>query len=292
MISVTSHPIQDILSLSAGLAVVSGNERFKPLVNRAKTNGVPVKEISAYLEVSSKFVRAEVDGVVLTLGSQSTINEMGLLTRKIEDKLKRWQVEGENVFLLANDKQILGMMTIQDPVRDEVGEFVDFCHHLGFEKINLMSSDNEESSKNIANRYGFDEVFSDLSESEKEQCLVDFRNEKSTMSVSARSHLFGNVSVVSDALHKGTPPKENQITFLGKNLLLLPYLVQVSHKLDARMNRLITLLINVKLITLMGLFANVLSFEYVIIIEFLLASWVMSSTYRPKDMFTENKLSA
>jgi len=294
VISLASYSIQDILRMSASLAAVSENERFASLIKRAKSNDVVLTEISSVLDSSSKFVRANVNESVLTLGSQSAIESMGLLNSEIVNKLSRWQGEGENVFLLADEKKVLGMITVLDPVRSEVGEFVDFCHYLGFHKVQLMASDNEGTSEVIANRYGFDAVYSDLSEHEKQQCLSDIVKQESVLAISskAQSATDGVVSIHNDALYSGVDCKENQIISLGKNILLIPYLFQLSKKLDKRMNRLITLLINIKLLVLIAIFANVINFGQVIIIEFLLATWVMSSTFKPKNMFVGEKSGA
>jgi len=292
VISLASYSIQDILCMCASLAAASENERFSSLIKRAKSNGVTLTEISQVLDSSSKFVRANINGSVLTLGSQSTIEKMGLLNTEIINKLSRWQGEGENVFLLADEEKVLGMITVLDPVRSEVGEFVDFCHYLGFQKVQLMVSDNEGTSEVIANRYGFDAVYSDLSEDERQKCLSNITKQESVLAVSskAQSATNGVVSIHTDALHSGVDSKKNQIISLGKNILLIPYLLQLSKKLDNRMNRLIVLLINIKLLILVAIFANVINFGQVIIIEFLLATWVMSSTYKPKNMFVGKTL--
>jgi len=287
VISLASYSIQDILCMCASLAVASKNERFASLIKRARSNDVILTEIDSVIDSSNKFVRANIGGDVLTLGSQSTIDNMGLLNNEIISKLSRWQGEGENVFLLADEKKVLGMITVLDPVRSEVGEFVDFCHYLGFQKIQLMASDNEGTSEVIANRYGFDAVYSDLSEHEKQECLLNIAKQENVLAISsqAQNPTDGVVSIHNDALHSGVDNKENQIISLGKNILLIPYLFQLSKRLDKRMNRLITLLVNIKLLVLIAIFANVMSLGQVIIVEFLLATWVMSSTYKPKDMF-------
>lgn len=290
VISLTSYSIQEILSMSASLAAASDDSRFSPLVKRAKSNNVPLIEIGTVLDSSSKFVRANVNGHTLTLGSQSTIDNMGLLSGEIKNKLSRWQGEGENVFLLTDEKKVLGMMTVLDPVRSEVGEFVDFCHYLGFKKVQLMAADNEGTSEVIANRYGFNGVYPDLSEKEKQQCLSNIAKQENIIAISSHTQpaIDGIVSIHNDALNAGVTDAKNQIISLGKNILLIPYLFQLSKKLDLRMKRLITLLINIKLLVLIGIFTNFIGFGQVVIIEFLLAIWVMSSTYKPKDMFTGN----
>ena len=290
VISLARHSTQDILCMAASLAEASDNSRFEPLVKRAKSDDIILTNINSILDSSSKFVRADVSGNVLTLGSQSTIENMGLLTPEVNSKLSRWQGEGENVFLLADEKRVIGMITVLDPVRSEVGEFVDFCHYLGLQQVQLMSNDNVGTSEIIANRYGFDSVYSDLSERERQQCLENIAKQKSVLAVSseAQASVDGIVFIHNNALNSGPKNEQNQIVSLGKNILLIPYMLQLSKKLDSRMNRLITLLINIKLLVLIAIFTNIISFGQVIIIEFLLATWVMSSTYRPKDMFTGN----
>ena len=288
VISLTRYSIQDILSISAGLAKASGNERFKPLVKRAENNNVSIKAVDSILDSSYKFAKANIDGEVLILGSHSAIDSMGLITKEISQKLKRWQEEGENVFLLADEKRVLGMITVIDPIRDEVAEFVDFSHHIGFDNVLLMASDNKGTNEVIAHRYGFDEAFPDLSSNGKEKCLAGIAEKGVVLSMSSvvKAPVDGVVSVYNNALESGDiTHNKNQIISLGKNILLIPYLLQLAKKLDSRLSRLLTLLINVKVVVLVAILANFISLDQVIIVEFLLAIWVMSSTFKPKNMF-------
>ena len=293
VISLTRYSIQDILSLSASLAGASKNDWFRPIVKRAKNNNVTIKTIETVLESSEKYVRANIDGNILTLGSQSVIDGMGLMTKEISRKLLRWQEEGENVFLLADKERVLGMITVIDPVRNEVAEFVEFSHHLGIENVLLMASDNKGTNEVIANRYGFDEAYPDLSRSEKEACLSDIANQKVVLSMSShvQTPVDDVISIYNNALESNNVEhKKNQIISLGKNILLIPYLFQLSKKLDLRMRRLLTLLINVKLIVLVAILTGFMTLDQVIIVEFLLAIWVMSSTFKPKNMFKSESL--
>jgi len=284
VISLTNYSTSEILSLAASLAVVSKNARFAALIQRANSSNVELYEISKIIDSGNKFVRAELQSKLMTLGSQKVMSEMGLLTDTIASKLKRWQGEGENIMLLADEKDILGMITVLDPIRAEVGEFVDLSHELGMKRLILLTNDNEGSSQIISNRYGFDEVIPELSSSEMDQRVKEISENEVLLSIASRKQQVNSkvISVHSNALLSGLSHAKNHINFLGKNLLALPGLLKVTGKLQSRTRRLMRTLMNVKILILIAVFLNVIGLGAVILIEFLLAVWILSSTYKPQ----------
>ena len=63
---------------------------------------------------------------------------------------------------LAIDGELVAVICIEDPLREEAGEMVRFLKEEGVSKIVMMTGDSERTAASIAKRVGVDEYYSEV----------------------------------------------------------------------------------------------------------------------------------
>ena len=288
VISLSDYPIRKVLTIAASLAHASEEQRFYPVITRAEQDGLSVESVTDLNVVKGKLASGNINGQYFQIGSQSSIENAGLLTAHIKQKLRLWQEEGANIILLADESRVFGLITVIDPVRDEISEFIDCAHEKLGMKVIMLSHDNEGTSQVLANRYGFDDVVSELTNDGKARIVADY-NDKSVLLISNRHDLVltgsKGISLLNHALKSEYVMDEAVIVSLGVRLLSVLKMVAIAKKINHRSLRLLYVVGLGKALMIMGIISGFLEFGVVIGLDFLLAYWVLVSTSRFSTQF-------
>ena len=288
VISLSDYPIKKVLTIAASLAHASDEERFRPVIMRAEQDGLSVESVTDLNVVKGKSASGKINGQYFQVGSQSSMENVGLITPHIKQKLRLWQEEGANIILLADESRVFGLITVIDPVRDEISEFIDCAHEKLGMKVIMLSHDNEGTSQVLANRYGFDDVVSELTNDGKARIIEDY-NDKSVLLISNRHDLVlsgkKGITLLNHALKSEYVRDEAVIISLGVRLLSVLKMVAMAKKINHRTLRLLYVVGLGKVLMIMGIISGFLAFGVVIGLDFLLAYWVLVSTSRFSTQF-------
>ncbi|MDH5257552.1 MAG: HAD family hydrolase, partial [Gammaproteobacteria bacterium] len=294
VISLSDYAIKDVLRVAASLSQAGNESRFYPVRKRAEQHNVILDDVLETNVVKGKSISGKINGQVYRIGSQSVFEDAGLITSEINQKLKRWQEEGANIILLADESRIFGMVTIVDPVRDEVSEFIDCAHEKLGLKVVMLSHDNVGTSQVLANRYGFDDVVSEITDDGKEQAIENYTRSHSVLLISNRHDLVvdekNRISLVNDALKSRYIKGDKAIVSLGVRLLSVLNLIATARKVEVRLKRILYVVGVAKLLIVTGIVAGFLSLGTVVGLEFLLGFWVLFSTYVPSRELKVKKI--
>ncbi len=119
-------------------------------------------------------VATEVDGKRVVIGSRHFLED----DEKIDfnghkEKITQKEREGKILLFIGFDKQLLGMITLNDEVRENAKETIRDLKSLGVENIVMLTGDNEDRALEIAKEVGIDEVYCDLKPIEKAEIVQE-----------------------------------------------------------------------------------------------------------------------
>jgi len=287
VISLSDHAIKDVLRIAASLSHAGDESRFFPVRERAEQHKIVLNDVLDIEVVKGKSISGKINGQYYRIGSQSSLEQVGLITPVIAQTLRRWQEEGANIILVADESRIFGLVTIVDPVRDEISEFIDCAHEKLGLKVVMLSHDNAGTSQVLANRYGFDDVVSEITDDGKEEAIESYTSTHSVLLISNRPHLVVNeknrMSLVNDVINNQFMGGDKAIISLGVRLLPALNLIAMAKKINGRLKKLLVVVGLVKLMLIIGILTGFLSLGFVVGLEFLLGFGVLLSTYRPSD---------
>ncbi|WP_082752614.1 heavy metal translocating P-type ATPase [Janthinobacterium sp. B9-8] len=125
-----------------------------------------VAQSNDYLEVSDvkallgRGISGQIEGISYAMGNHRLIEELGLCSPALEEKLQVLEMQGKSVVVLASDR-VLALFAVADTVRPSSREAIAQLQALGVETI-VLSGDNEHTVAAIASDLGIAQAHGNL----------------------------------------------------------------------------------------------------------------------------------
>jgi Cu+-exporting ATPase len=146
------HDESTVLQIAASLEQHSEHPLALAVLARAREAGVALRPVDEFKAVPGMGVRARLDGHTYLLGSPRFA---GGDQFAIGDGVRQLTSTGATTVVIADDKQVIGMLGIADDIRPSSAAAVARLQAMGIEVI-MLTGDNEATAAAIAARLGID----------------------------------------------------------------------------------------------------------------------------------------
>lgn len=143
--------------LAVSLADRSDHPVSQAIARTAREAGLTPVAVTDFTAVPGRGVRGEIDNQLYHLGNHRLINELGLMTSKLEERLDNLESLGKTVVMLATESEVLGLFAVADTVKETSRLAIAELHKLGV-KTMMLTGDNQHTAEAIARQVGIDEA--------------------------------------------------------------------------------------------------------------------------------------
>lgn len=154
----------EIISVLAGLENKSEHPIAHAIVSSAKERKIDIPTVTGFEAIKGKGVKGLIDGVEYFAGNTKLIQDLGL-SFSAESIIKE-TTEGKTPVLLATKEKLLGVFMVADAIKTEAIEAVKNLHKLGI-KVVMLTGDNKNTARYIADQVGIDEVVAEVMPADK-----------------------------------------------------------------------------------------------------------------------------
>ena len=159
-------PLDPLLAESAVLLAASLATRSDHPVSLAVANAVVDKNlvlrtVDNFTALSGRGVRGEIDGELYHLGNHRLVEELGLCSPQLEQKLDALEQQGKTVILLCDRSRPLALFAVADTVKESSREAIRELHELGIKTL-MLTGDNPHTASAIAAQVGIDQAQGNL----------------------------------------------------------------------------------------------------------------------------------
>ena len=163
IISFDGRSEEDVLSVAACLEEHFAHPIAAAVVKAAETRGILHPERHAKVDyIVAHGIATTLDGKKLVIGSRHFVFDDEKV-RKPKD-LAKIQKEalgnGESLLYLAEEKEIIGIFAINDPVRKDAPHIIRKLHQSGIQNCVMITGDDEGAAQNAAKITGIDHYIS------------------------------------------------------------------------------------------------------------------------------------
>ena len=152
---------KDILRISACLEEHIYHPIANAIVKQAEIENLTHEEQHAKVEyIIAHGIATTLEGKHTIIGSDHFIfeDEQVERTPKIDQTIKDLQSRGASTLIyLAIDRILIGIVSIDDPLKDEAKEVVAKLKATGIKQVVMLTGDNEYAARMIANELGVDD---------------------------------------------------------------------------------------------------------------------------------------
>ncbi|MGF6490771.1 heavy metal translocating P-type ATPase [Pseudomonas frederiksbergensis] len=148
----SDHPV------SLAIANAAVDKQLKPLI------------VDNFEALAGRGVRGEINGELYHLGNHRLVEELGLCSPALEEKLFALEKQGKSVVLLLDKSGPLALFAVADTVKASSREAIQQLHELGIKTL-MLTGDNVHTAQAIAAHVGIDQAQGDLLPTDKLQAI-------------------------------------------------------------------------------------------------------------------------
>ena len=158
------YPEPEALRIVACLEEHFPHSMAKAVVDAAKRRSLYHEEMHSKVEyIVAHGISSYIEGKKTVIGSSHFVfeDEKCRIRPEYQERFDTLPGEYSHLFL-AIDGELVAVICIEDPLREEAGEMVRLLKEEGISKIVMMTGDSERTAVSIAKRVGVDEYYSEV----------------------------------------------------------------------------------------------------------------------------------
>ncbi|WP_175652660.1 heavy metal translocating P-type ATPase [Pseudomonas sp. Marseille-P9899] len=152
--------------IAASLASRSDHPVSMAIARHAEENALALESVDNFQALMGRGVSGEVGGVSYHLGNHRLVEELGLCSPQLEEKLDALERQGKTVVLLLDSSGPLALFAVADTVKQSSREAIAELHELGIRTV-MLTGDNPHTADAIAAQVGIDEARGNLLPADK-----------------------------------------------------------------------------------------------------------------------------
>jgi Cd2+/Zn2+-exporting ATPase len=166
----TVNPDQtdEVLRLAAAVEVRSEHPLAATIVAEAKHRGLQLPKVRDFESHTGHGVHALVEDRWVGVGREGLFDSHDVtIPPEVAEAAKNFRDNGQTAMLVIADGVAVGVIAVADQMRTEAPAAIAALHHLGIERIIILSGDHGRVAQAVSKRAGADEVFAELMPDEK-----------------------------------------------------------------------------------------------------------------------------
>lgn len=154
----------EILRIAACLEEHFPHSVAKAVVKAAKDKNLEHEEMHSKVNyIVAHGISSSIADKKAVIGSYHFVfeDEKCLFDEEYKERFKNLPEEYSHLYL-AIDNKLVGVICVEDPIREEAEAVINSLRQTGIKKIVMMTGDSERVAKNIASKVGVDEYYSEV----------------------------------------------------------------------------------------------------------------------------------
>lgn len=248
---------ESLLAMVAAAEWQSEHPLARAIVRYAAEHGIQPPRADAVMALPGRGVRAEVDDLLVYVGTERLFREAGVDPQELKRWTERTEASGATLVFVgtraaASEPLLLrGMITISDRLRPGASHALSRLHELGISRLVMLTGDNAKSAGVIAESLGsIDEFRAELLPHDKVHAIRDLREEYGEITFvgdgvnDAPGLAAASVGIAMGSGGTDVALESADIALIGDDLQKLPVAVRLARKAQRiiRMNIAIALL--------------------------------------------------
>lgn len=154
----------ELLQLAAEVEVTSEHHLGKTIVKKAKERGLELETKPSEVEIMKGHgMQAMLDTKQIYIGNKSGAEKLGIaINPTTDDYMAQQQEKGNTAVIVSMDKEIMGIISIADQIREEAAEALQTLRSNGIRHMVMLTGDNKSVAEKVANQLGIDHVYAEL----------------------------------------------------------------------------------------------------------------------------------
>lgn len=167
---------ENLLLIAASCEQMSEHPLGKAIVEGALARGMELETVSDFQSITGQGLTAVFRGQIYHIGNRKLCEVQGIDIDEYEDEARRIAEKGQTPMFVANEHQILGIISVADTMKETSSVAIAKMRELGID-VYMLTGDNRLSAEYIGKRAGVDHVIAEVLPDEKAMVIEKLQNE-------------------------------------------------------------------------------------------------------------------
>ena len=226
----------ELLRLAASAEKLSEHPLGRAVVQTALVHEVTVPDPEEFTVLPGLGVRARIDEGEVVIGRPRLLSEQDITIQEdVAVRTRDLEAVGRTVILIARNRQVVGMLVLEDTLRPEASKVITRLKKLGIRTV-LVTGDNRVTAQRIAGELGISEVHADVLPAQKVEIVKQLQAEGLNVAFVGDGVNDGpalataNVGVAMGLGGTDVAIETAEIALLSDDLAKLPHLLSLSRQ--------------------------------------------------------------
>ena len=146
-----------VLRLAASLERGSEHPLATAILRGAAEKKIQLTEVTKFQSITGKGVIGLVEGHQISLGTLVLLKELSIPADMLREQADAFCQKGQTVMFIGIDKQVAGLLTVADPVKQTTPEALRLLKESGL-RIIMLTGDNQTTAEAVARKLGITEL--------------------------------------------------------------------------------------------------------------------------------------
>lgn len=165
----------DVLSLAASAEVHSSHPIAEAICNKANELNLPIPYHDELEMVVGKGIKVSVGQKTVLVGSKRFLSDWRIPLDRLGDSSSQVNPD-ENMVYVAYNQQLIGIIVLEDKVRDGMKKSINQLRRSGVDEIIMLTGDLYHPAKKIANQLGMDSFVAEALPEDKAKFVMNYKN--------------------------------------------------------------------------------------------------------------------
>ncbi len=227
---------QELLQLAAAAEESSMHPLAVAVVDKVRRSGLPVPRHSNTQVHTARGVEAEVGDRRICVGSRRFMLEQGIDLAPAAEPVHRLARTGESIVYVADNEGLLGVLGVQDSLRENMKKAINRLRYIGMDDIILLTGDVEQHAEIVANRMAMDRFEAEVMPDDKAETVLKLQSRGTHVVMvgdginDAPALAYADVGIAMGGSRTDIAMEAADITVTGDNPLMIPAVVHLANK--------------------------------------------------------------
>lgn len=173
---ITDLDENEFIKLASSMEIKSEHPLSNAINEFAKEKNIQNIEVSDFESISGKGIKAKYNNEVYYGGNISLMKETNINLNSYQEKSDKLSNEGKTSMYFANEKEVIGIIAVQDRPKSLSKIAIDEMKKMGYE-IRMITGDNEKTAEAIRKSLNIDYKYAEVLPEDKEKEVKKLKNE-------------------------------------------------------------------------------------------------------------------
>lgn len=227
---------RQIIELAAAAEETSTHPMAVAVLEKARYSGWKIPEHSETQVHVALGVETRVGDDIIRVGNHRFMDENGIELADVHEHVSRLVRRGENVIYVAQGTSLIGVLGIQDSLRENMKKALNRLRYSGIDDIILLTGDMEQHAEIVATRMAMDRYEAEVLPEDKAETVLRLQSKGTHVVMvgdginDAPALAYADVGIAMGGTRTDVAMEAADVTITGDDPLMIPAMIRLAGK--------------------------------------------------------------